>query len=358
MSGPTQALARLSAPVASFAFNPLVTGVLLFALTKAPPSIQEPLLQQLAKLPGAVSPERVVKTLKWLLALGTVGRVNGWLNGLATNSWALKSDRSKWDWQKEIAVVTGGCSGIGELVVKGLLEKGVRVAVLDVQPLPETLKSNPNILHQTCDISDPDAVTSCATTIRSTFGPPSVLVNNAGIGSAHTIFDTTPKQLNKIFGVNLLSHWYTVGEFVPDMAKKNKGHVVTIASMACFVTVAEIVDYACTKSGALAFHEGLTQELRHRHSAPDVHTTVVHPNWVKTPLVASALETLEKHQGPLLTADFVADEILKQIFACRGGQLILPTSMTGVSGIRGWPNWIQERLRDSIGGLTNASKAV
>lgn len=62
--------------------------------------------------------------------------------------------------------------------------------------------------------------------------------------------------LHKIFGVNLLSHFTTVKEFLPDMLKQNKGHIVTVASMASFVAVPGIADYAATKAGALAFHEG------------------------------------------------------------------------------------------------------
>jgi short-subunit dehydrogenase len=64
-----------------------------------------------------------------------------------------------------------------------------------------------------------------------------------------------------------------VREFLPAMIKKNHGHVVTIASMASFVTVAQMVDYCCTKSSALAFHEGLHSELRSRYHAPNVRTT-------------------------------------------------------------------------------------
>ena len=63
------------------------------------------------------------------------------LNTAALNAWRLKSEKRRWDWKKEVAVVTGGCSGIGEVVVKGLMKKGVKVAVIDIQPLPDSLKN-------------------------------------------------------------------------------------------------------------------------------------------------------------------------------------------------------------------------
>lgn len=94
--------------------------------------------------------------------------------------------------------------------------------------------------------------------------------------------------------------------------------------------------------------KGLTQELRHRHKAPNVHTTVVHPNWVKTPLVADYVDHLERNQGKLLTADGVGGAIVKQILACRGNQLILPPALKPASAIRGFPHWMQERTRDGV----------
>ncbi|EOD45423.1 Short-chain dehydrogenase/reductase SDR [Neofusicoccum parvum] len=348
MSKRSQALINLSGPVAAAVVNPLFTAPLLWLLTKAPGQFQEPALRQLARLPASFTVPRIVSALKWLVVFGVVDKLNGWLSSLATNGWSVRSDADRWIWPREVAVVTGGCSGIGEVVVKGLVEKGVKVAILDVQPLPKRLEHN-LIFYQRCDITDADAVSHAADQIKSTIGNPSILVNNAGIGASHTIIETTPEELNKIFGVNLLSHWYTCRAFLPNMIKHDKGHVVTVASMASFVTVASITDYAATKSGALAFHEGLTQELRHRHNAPNVHTTVVHPNWTKTPLVADHADHLERNQGQLLTADFVGGSILKQIFGCRGDQLILPRTFKNLAGIRGWPHWLQERVRDGVG---------
>ncbi|KAK8182089.1 hypothetical protein IWZ00DRAFT_519081 [Phyllosticta capitalensis] len=348
MSAASQRLLQLGAAPRAALLNPIVTGPLLWALAVAPNAIQGPLLQQLDRLP--LDNATVVTALKVLFGLGIANTLNSLLNSMATNGWSLTSDSSRWNWSQELAVVTGGCSGIGELVVKGLADKGIRIAVLDVQPLPQRLKGY-NIHFQTCDITDPTAVHNAAETIRSKVGHPTILINNAGIGSAHTIVDTTPRQLQKIFGVNLLSHWYTVGEFLPAMIKQDKGHIVTVASMASFVACPSIADYAATKAGALAFHEALTQELRHRHAAPHVHTTVVHPNWTRTPLVADHAAHIEKHQGPLLTPDVVAAGMVKQVLSCRGGQLFYPEFLSSVSGIRGFPHWLQERIRDGIGKL-------
>lgn len=140
MSKRSQALINLSGPVAAAVVNPLFTAPLLWLLTKAPGQFQEPALRQLARLPASFTVPRIVSALKWLVVFGVVDKLNGWLSSLATNGWSVRSDADRWIWPREVAVVTGGCSGIGEVVVKGLVEKGVKVAILDVQPLPKRLE--------------------------------------------------------------------------------------------------------------------------------------------------------------------------------------------------------------------------
>jgi short-subunit dehydrogenase len=112
-----------------------------------------------------------------------------------------------------------------------------------------------------------------AAEIRKDVGEPTVLINNAGVGSATTILEGNEESIRRTFNVNTISHFIMVKEFLPAMVKKNHGHVVTIASMASFFTFAQMVDYACSKASALAFHEGLHSELRSRYNAPDVRTT-------------------------------------------------------------------------------------
>jgi all-trans-retinol dehydrogenase (NAD+) len=106
-------------------------------------------------------------------------------------------------------------------------------------------------------------VSEIASAIRRDIGAPSILINNAGIATAHTILDSSEEYLEKIFRVNLLSHWITIKEFLPAMLEARKGHIVSIASMASYFTCAGLVDYAATKAGVLALHEGrLARDLR------------------------------------------------------------------------------------------------
>lgn len=140
MSAASQAATKYVHALLSPAFQPLVTGPLLYVLLKGPNNVRTPLVNALAALPVNISVDRAVTVLKYLFAVGAWGKVNSWMNRLALNAWRVSSRKKDWNWNKEVAVVTGGCSGIGEVVVKKLVGKGVRVAVLDIQPLPQSMR--------------------------------------------------------------------------------------------------------------------------------------------------------------------------------------------------------------------------
>jgi all-trans-retinol dehydrogenase (NAD+) len=123
------------------------------------------------------------------------------------------------------------------------------------------------------DVTSSSNIAAAASEIRKSYGDPTVLINNAGIGYLKTILHGTEDQIRRTFEVNTISHFLMAKEFLPAMIKKNHGHIVTIASMASYVVHASNVDYSCTKASALAFHEGLATELKFRYNAPNVRTT-------------------------------------------------------------------------------------
>jgi all-trans-retinol dehydrogenase (NAD+) len=340
--------ALLSHSISYIALNPVLTGSLLWVLTQGPVSLRARLLSRFQLLRDPLRQAQIIRTLKWLIAIGLTKNINTQLNKLALNSWRLKSEKARWQWDKEIAVVTGGCSGIGALVVKRLVRKGVRVAVLDIQQLPSSIQGYANVKFFACDITDPSAVYSTADRIRATLGAPSILINNAGIAGAHSILDTDDEWLKKIYGVNLLSNYYTVKAFLPSMITANKGHIVTVASTASFIGVGLMVDYCSTKAGVLSFHEGLNQELKHRYNAPSILTTSIHPNWVRTPLIKPFEKAIKAAGSPILETEDVADAIVAQIERCEGAQIFLPNSAARISWLRAIPNWVQESARGGV----------
>lgn len=204
-----------------------------------------------------------------------------------------------------------------------------------------------------------------------------MLVNNAGVGYDGTILDEPEELIRRTFNVNVISHFLTVKEFLPDMIKNNHGHIITVASMASFVAVGEMADYSCSKAAALAFHESLTQELRYWYKAHKVRTrygclsvlllrleephfifsflrepeltaarcSIIHPLWVRTPMTQQLSEAGKKFKQPIMTPEVVSKAIVKQIVSQTGGQVIIPPKLSFYSIIRALPTWMQEAAR-------------
>lgn len=81
----------------------------------------------------------VLTALKWFLVLFLLHELNALLSYWAENRWMWK-DQSSWNWTTEVAVVTGGAKGIGAMVVRKLVAYGIKVAVLDIEPLSDELQ--------------------------------------------------------------------------------------------------------------------------------------------------------------------------------------------------------------------------
>lgn len=286
--------------------------------------------------------ETAVKRIRLLFYLGLARWANRFLNRRALNNKVA----DQYDWIKEIVVVTGGSDGIGKQVVLMLAEKGVKVAVLDVQPL--TYEPPPSVHYYNCDIRSPKAIAAAAAEIRSSFGEPTVLVNNAGVARGKTILDVTEADVRLTFDVNSLAHYWLVKEFLPSMVKTNHGMVFTVGSLAAYVSTANMFDYASSKAAALSFHEGLATELTTRYNAPKVRTVVVTPGFTRTSLF-QGWNGKNNFMTPLLEVETVAEEIVKKILTGTSGQLVLPGSGNMIAvHMRSLPYWFQSSTRVKV----------
>ncbi|CAI7598488.1 unnamed protein product [Penicillium pancosmium] len=301
-------------------------------------------LTRILKPPRQVSiPPPLSIGLGALACIGLLYKSNSYLSRRALNSPATKD---AWDWDKEIVVVTGGSSGIGAAIVKLFAEQGIKTIGLDLcRPHPDA--ETENAFFYQVDLTNVEHINRVADRIRSEHGNPTVLINNAGIQWNKPILELPRDSIHATFEVNIISNFLLVKEFLPAMVSNNHGHVVTVASLASFTTRAVNVDYACTKSAALAFHEGLGQELRHIYRSPGVRTTIIHPGWVKTPLIKKLMQS-GALKGHLLEPEEVAEAILKQLRSTFGAQIFLPSNFWILSLVRGAPSWIQERIRNLL----------
>ncbi|KAH8756933.1 hypothetical protein BGZ57DRAFT_649740 [Hyaloscypha finlandica] len=276
--------------------------------------------------------------LRTLFIFGVIRLISGYFDQKVLNNWT----QDKYDWEKEIVVITGGAGGIGGQVVKLMAERGTKVVVLDV--IPMTFEAPKNVFYYKCDITSPATLAAVAKEIRKDVGEPTVLINNAGVARGKNILDATEKDVRFTFDVNTLAHYWTAKEFVPAMVAANHGMVVTVASFAAYMTVPNMTDYGASKAAALSFHEGLTAELKTRYDAPKVRTIVVNQGYTKTPLF-DGYHNDSPFLVPALEPDTVAEAIVQKVWRGCSGQLILPGFGVTLAFLRGFPHWYQVGLR-------------
>lgn len=180
--------------------------------------------------------------------------------------------------------------------------------------------------------------------IRSQVGNPTVLINNAGVARGKTIMDAEPADVRFTFDVNTLSHYWITKAFLPSMIRRNHGMIVTVTSQASWLTAPFIVDYCASKAAAMAFHEGLSAELKAVYNAPRVRTVAVHPAHTKTPLF-NGFNQHDNFMFPSLEVETMAEGIVKQVLTGRSGNVVLPETGNIVPLLRVVPDFISYHMR-------------
>jgi len=243
----------------------------------------------------------------------------------------------------KLILITGGASGIGQLMAFAFAEKQARVIIWDIndsamQVIEEVARErNIFIRGMVCDVSDKDAVYSQAQKLTADFGKLDILVNNAGIVSkkgtnaAGPVFLSIPDEsITKTININALSLFWTCKAFLPSMLERNSGHVVTISSAAGIIGVKGLSDYCAGKFAAFGFDESLRMELRRMKSA--VRTTVVCPFFINTGMF-EGVKTRFPLVLPILKKDYAVKKIVKAVLKNRK-RLIMPRFVYSVYLLR------------------------
>ena len=205
-----------------------------------------------------------------------------------------------------------------------------------------------NVYYMKVDLADPEAIASVSKELKEQHGNPTVLILNAGIANPYTLLKMPDSVLQKVFAVNTLSHYRLVREFLPYMAAQNHGMVVTMASLAAYVTPAGLVEYCASKAAVVAFHEGLSSELLHRYKAPKVRTICVCPNFAATKLAANFVNP-STFASPTLHPETVAEAIFAKIMSESSGMVVLPrTHALFAQTVRSWPWWLQKGVTTAL----------
>jgi NAD(P)-dependent dehydrogenase (short-subunit alcohol dehydrogenase family) len=198
------------------------------------------------------------------------------------------------------AVITGAGSGIGGAFAIELARRGGRVVCSDIDErsaratADSIIASGGEALTARCDVSQLDDVTQLAKVAGEWFGgPPTVVINNAGVGAGGTaIGETDIDDWNWLLGINLWGPIHGCHVFAPILREAGYGGIINVASAAAFGAAPGMAAYNVSKAGVLSLSETLAAEL----SGTGVRVTVLCPTFVKTNIVDSGRITEKSTQ--------------------------------------------------------------
>jgi NAD(P)-dependent dehydrogenase (short-subunit alcohol dehydrogenase family) len=206
-----------------------------------------------------------------------------------------------------IAVITGGASGIGLAVAERLLDRGMKVVLADVdEPKLRAVESRlteagGDVTGIICDTSSGESVTRLAEATLEKYGAVHLVFNNAGIVGVGDAWSGSFELWERVIDIDLYGVVHGIRAFLPIMAEQGSGHIVNTASIAGLMAVPGAAPYNAAKHAVVAISEGLFLELGATESP--VGVSVLCPGFVKTDLMEREPEKVEANPiGDLMGA--------------------------------------------------------
>lgn len=189
------------------------------------------------------------------------------------------------------AVITGAGSGIGAAFATELARRGGRIVCSDIDETASRATADAIVdaggeaRAARCDVTRLDDVSQLAKVAQDWFGgPPTLVINNAGVGAGGTgIGETEIEDWNWVLGINLWGPIHGCHVFAPVLREAGYGGIINVASAAAFGAAPGMAAYNVSKAGVLSLSETLAAEM----SGSGVHVTVLCPTFVKTNIVDS-----------------------------------------------------------------------
>ena len=190
-----------------------------------------------------------------------------------------------------IAVVTGGCSGIGLATVRRFAAEGARIVIGDVDDdRGPAIADEVGGLYIHCDVTDPVQVQGMFAAANSEHGSVDVAFNNAGISPPDdaSILDTGIDTWRRVQEVNLTSVYLCCKAVLPYMRAQRRGSIINTASFVAVMGAATSqISYSASKGGVLA----MSRELGVQFAREGIRVNALCPGPVNTPLLQELFAT-------------------------------------------------------------------
>ena len=187
---------------------------------------------------------------------------------------------------EQVAIVTGGASGLGLAIARKLAAEGARVALLDLNEaaLAEAaLEVGHDVMIFPIDLTNQEQVENIVAEIGERLGRIDILVNSAGVTGATNIksHEVNTANLRFVFDVNFMASFFTSRAVLPWMLKQNYGRILHIASVAGKEGNAGMLAYSASKAAVI----GMTKVQGKEYAESGITINALAPAVIQTPMV-------------------------------------------------------------------------
>lgn len=208
---------------------------------------------------------------------------------------AFSTDSFRLDHQ--VAIVTGGASGLGFYYTKALLVSGASVLIVSrtdkgwatVRTVADQHPGQVAFLQ--LDITDADAPAQIVARAQAEFGRIDILVNNAGIQLRNNWQDFQDHDWRKVIDLNLNALYYLSHAVAKVMAQQGNGKIINIGSMQSFRAGKFIFPYTASKHGVI----GLTKAYADALAPDNIQVNAIAPGYINTPMTKALQEDPQRN---------------------------------------------------------------
>ena len=211
-------------------------------------------------------------------------------------------------------LITGGASGIGKIMGRMALEKGAECLIIwdinisSIENARKELSDYGKVAGYVVDVSRNELVTEAYEKVKAEYGYVDILINCAGIVTSNKTFDKqTTDEIFRTMNINTIAPMLVARAMLPDMLKRNRGHICTIASAGGMISNPKMSVYAASKWGVIGWSDSVRIELQEMKS--DVHITTVAPYYINTGM----FDGVKSRIIPILKPEYVSKRVIRAI---------------------------------------------
>ncbi len=192
----------------------------------------------------------------------------------------------------KVAIITGASQGMGEAHARRFVAEGASVVMTDIndemgEKIAAELGENARFIK--ADVTSLDDWRRVVAETEATFGPVTVLINNAGIiGPLSETVDLDEEAYHQVCAVNQHSQFYGMKCVIPSMQQAGGGSIVNVSSVAGLVSIVGSPNLAYV--GSKFASRGMTKHVAVQYGKDNIRVNSVHPGYIKTPMMAAATD--------------------------------------------------------------------